>query len=298
MEQFLLETDDNTVLAVHTFDVEQPRAVVQIIHGMEEHQERYEGFATFLNSKGYSVVTSDLRGHGMTAKDLGHFKNKNGHIALISDQIKIRDFIDERYDGLPVYLFAHSMGTIISRVLLQTQSQRYQRVVLSGYPYYQTAMPLGVFLTDIIRLLRGPKYKSGFIQKISIGVFNKKIPDAKTDVDWVCANEATIRAYIDDPYCGIGFTCSAFNDLYHLMIKMHKPELYKNVNSDMQLLMLRGIDDPCTGGETGTADSIEVLKRAGFNQIRRIDYPDMRHEILNEKDYQIVYNDVADFFGE
>lgn len=298
MEQFLLETDDNAVLAVHTFDVENPRAVVQIIHGMEEHQERYEDFAAFLNSNGYSVVTSDLRGHGMTAKDLGHFKDKNGYIALVSDQIKIRDFIDERCDGLPVYLFAHSMGTIISRVLLQTQSQRYQRVVLSGYPYYQTAMPFGVFLTDTIRLLRGPKYKSRFIQKISIGVFNKKISDAKTDVDWVCANEATIRAYIDDPYCGIGFTCSAFNDLYHLMIKMHKPELYKNVNSDMRLLMLRGIDDPCTGGETGTADSIEVLKMAGFNQIRRIDYSDMRHEILNEKDYQIVYNDIAEFFGE
>lgn len=298
MEQILLETDDNAVLAVHTFDVENPRAVVQIIHGMEEHQERYEGFAKFLNSKGYSVVTSDLRGHGMTAKDLGHFKDKKGHIALISDQIKIRDFIDERYDGIPVYLFAHSMGTIISRVLLQTQSQRYHRVVLSGYPYYQSATPFGIFLADIIRLLRGPKYKSRFIQEISIGMFNKKISDAKTNVDWVCANETTIRAYIDDPYCGIGFTCSAFNDLYHLMIKMHKSKLYKNVNSDMQLLMLRGIDDPCTGGETGTADSIEVLKRAGFNQIRRIDYPDMRHEILNEKDYQIVYNDIAEFFGE
>ena len=297
MQQFTQNTSDNAILSIHTFDIESPKAVIQIVHGMEEHQERYEAFASFLNQNGYSVVTSDLRGHGTTAKSLGHFKDKKGYLALVEDQMQIRAFIAERYPDTPVYLFAHSMGTIISRVLLQTESKQYQKVVLSGYPCYQLMTPIGIPMTAILRLLRGPEYKSKFIQNVSVGVFNKAISNPKTDIDWVCANTDTVQAYMNDPYCGIGFTCAAFNDLYHLVLQMHKPKAYKNVHTSLPLLMLCGIDDPCTGGQKGTADSIRVLSNAGFQQIERIDYPGMRHEILNEKDYQTVYQNILDFYN-
>lgn len=53
---------------------------------MEEHQERYEKFIKFLNENGFSVVSSDMRGHGTSAGFLGYFKDKNGYIELIEDQ--------------------------------------------------------------------------------------------------------------------------------------------------------------------------------------------------------------------
>lgn len=296
MEQFTINTADNYTLSVHTFDVTNPKAVIQIVHGMEEHQGRYENFADFLNQNGYSVVTSDLRGHGTTAKTLGHFKDKKGYLALINDQIQIRKFIADRYSDIPVYLFAHSMGTIISRVLLQTESKEYKKVVLSGYPCYQNMTPIGFPITALLRTLRGAEYKSKFVQNTSVGVFNKSIKNPKTEVDWVCKNPETVQAYLNDPYCGIGFTCAAFNDLYHLVTLMHKPKAYKNINTTMPILMLRGTDDPCTGNEKGAQDSIRILSAAGFQKIERIDYPNMRHEILNEKEYQTVYQNIADFF--
>lgn len=297
MQQYTINTADQTTLSIHFFPVENPKAVIQIIHGMEEHQERYEAFATFLNQNGYSVVTSDLRGHGTTAEHLGHFKDQKGYLALIEDQIQIRKWITKHNTGIPVYLFAHSMGTIISRVLLQTESMQYEKVALSGYPCYQTMSPAGIPVTTALRLLRGPKYKSKLVQHLSVELFNNAIKNPVTDADWVCANPDTVQAYLNDPYCGIGFTCSAFNDLYHLVIQMHKPKAYQNVHADMPILMLRGMEDPCTGGTKGTADSIRVLSKAGFTQIKRIDYPGMRHEILNEKEYTLVYQDIADFFN-
>lgn len=298
MKEFQMKTTDGYQLSVHIFPVEHPKAVVQIIHGMEEHQERYEKFAAFLNQNGYSVVTSDLRGHGTAAEDLGFFKEKNGHIALISDQVKIRKFIAMQFPNIPVYLFAHSMGTIISRVLLQTHSRDYEKVVLSGYPNFQKGSYPGLVVSSFLQLLRGPKYKSKFLQNSSVGIFNKAVKNPKTDVDWICYNPDTIKSYLQDPYCGIGFTCSAFHDLYSLVIQMHKPQAYKNVHKTMPILLLRGLDDPCVGKEKGALDSYHILSAAGFEQMKRIDYPNMRHEILNEKGYQVVYQNILEFFNE
>lgn len=298
MNKFQISSRDGYLLSLHTFEAAEPKAVIQVIHGMEEHQERYEDFARFLNDQGFTVVTSNMRGHGAETdpEDLGYFKDKNGYRELIHDQIHIRAFIRNRYPDLPVYLFAHSMGTIIARVLLQTQSKHYEKTVLSGYPNYQVHTALGIVCSAAIRTLRGPKYKSKFLQKSSVGIFNKSVENPRTETDWICANEETVERYQKDPYCGIGFTCSAFSDLFHLVTMMHKSSNYRNVNKDMPILCLRGEEDPCTGGDKGSDNSIRVLLDAGFVSIDEITYPGMRHEILNEKNHQQAYEDIADFY--
>ncbi len=298
MEKLFLDARDGYKLDVHVFEIKKAKAVVQIIHGMEEHQERYEPFIEFLNKNGFSVVSSDMRGHGNNAKDLGYFKDKNGYKELIADQVAVTEFIKTRFADLPVYIFAHSMGTIITRVLLQEHSENYAKVVLSGYPNYQKGTGTGIFLANLVKAFHGPKYKSKTIRKLSIGFFNNKIKNAKTEVDWICHNEETVQNYLNDPLCGFCFTCSAFNDLFNLVKLMHQPKRYKNVNKDMSLLMLRGVDDPCTGGEKGAKDSRDTLLKSGFSKLSFIDYANMRHEILNEKDRQLVYDDTLKFFNK
>lgn len=296
MEKIFISARDQYKLELHIFRVENAKAIIQIIHGMEEHQGRYENFIKYLNENGFTVVSSDIRGHGKNAKNLGYFKEKNGYIELIEDQKIITDYIKDKFKNLPIYIFAHSMGTIITRVLLQENSQNYKKVILSGYPNYQSGAYLGIIISNIVKFFYGAKYKSKLINSLSIGSFNKKINNPKTDIDWICHNEETVKSYIDDPYCGIGFTCSAFNDLFHLVIIMHNPKLYHNVNEDMQLLLLRGLDDPCVGGSHGAKTSSKILFNAGFRKIKNIDYPNMRHEILAEKDNKKVYNDVINFY--
>lgn len=296
MKKIILNASDSYELDVHIFEVEQPKAVVQVIHGMEEHQKRYENFIKFLNDNGFSVVSSNMRGHGESAPTLGFFKDKNGHKQLIQDQLTITHYIQEHFKNVPIYIFSHSMGTIITRVLLQQNSKLYSKVVLSGYPNYQSATPFGIFLSGLMKTFRGAKYKSKFLNTLSIGTFNKQIKNAKTPIDWICANDDTINNYLRDPYCGIGFTCSAFNDLFKLVSQMHKYKKYKNVNTNIPILLLRGEDDPCVGGVKGSADSIKVLNKAGFTNLTPIAYPGMRHEILNEKENIKVYKDVLNFY--
>lgn len=297
MEKVVLTSRDGYKLDVHVFEVENAKAVVQVIHGMEEHQGRYENFIKVLNENGFSVVSSDMRGHGISAENLGYFKEKDGYVELIEDQKVITNFIKERFSNFKIYIFAHSMGTIITRVLLQENSKEYKKVVLSGYPNYQNGAYLGIFIANIIRLLYGPKYKSKLISWLGIDSFNRKIKNPKTKYDWISHNEENVREYINDPYCGIGFSCSAFSDLFYLVILMHKRKLYNDVNKQMKLLLLRGVDDPCTGGDKGAKDSLNVLTKVGFDKIQSIDYSGMRHEILAEKENQKVYDDIIKFYN-
>lgn len=296
-ERVLLKTKDDYTLCLHVFEVEQPKGYVQIIHGMEEHQERYEPLVDRLNEAGYTVVSSNMRGHGETAPTLGYFGEEAGCRELLADQIRITAYIRRRFGVDRVILFAHSMGTIIARNLLQTQSKRYEKVILSGYPHNNSAAGFGIFLTEVMKKRRGGEYYSEMVQKLAIGSMNREIPDHKTDLDWISVNEENVQAFMDDPYCGHGFRVAAFNDLFRLVKNMARVERFRGVQEDLPILAIRGAEDPCTGGDRGSAESLLTLQEAGFHYIVSICYSGMRHEILNEKNNEKVYQDILNFLG-
>ena len=295
MEKVKLLVKDNYELNLHIFEVSNPKGYIQIIHGMEEHQERYERLIKDLNSLGYTVISSNMRGHGEDAPLLGFFKEDKGYTYLLSDQKEITKYICERFKTNKVIILAHSMGTIITRNLLQTESKNYEKVILSGYPCPQHFINLGLGLTSLIKKIKGPKYYSKLVENMSIEQFNKQIKKTKTNVDWISFNEENVNEYINDKYCGHGFTVSAFNDLFHLAKNMSKSDRYVNVNNKLPLLLLRGDSDPCTGYDKGSKKSIEILENAGFENIKMIKYEHMRHEILNEINYKDVHKDIMKF---
>ena len=239
-----------------------------------------------------------MRGHGTGAPELGFFKEKDGYKLLLSDQKRITDYIKERFGVQKVCIFAHSMGTIIARNLLQTESNKYEKVVLSGYPYHpgKAAVAAGFLLTDVIGFFKGPKYHSKLVQAASTGSFNKKIENPKTELDWLSVNEENVAKYLDDPYCGHGFSVAAYHDLFSLVSNMEKVSAYKHVNKMLPILMLRGKEDPSTGFDKGAAQSVATLRAAGFARIKTIDYANMRHEILNEAEKQKVIKDIICFY--
>ena len=297
MKEIKLNAVDNYALNIHIFEVNNPKGYIQVIHGMEEHQERYEPFIEKLNEIGYTVISSNMRGHGDDAPLLGFFKDKDGYKYLLSDQETITKYIMDTYNTKKVIIFAHSMGTIITRNLMQKNSQNYEKVILSGFPKIEPMAGFGLFLANIIKLFKGPRYFAKGIVKTAVGSFNKGIKNPKTPVDWISYNEDNVDKYLLDPYCGHGFKISAFCDLFHLVINMGKPKLYTNVNNELPLLLISGQDDPCTGGVKGVNGSIKVLNKAGFKEIHEISYPKMRHEILNEKNNDKVINDILNFLG-
>ena len=69
------------------------RGLVQLVHGMAEHVDRYEPFARFLTDHGFSVCANDHVGHGRTAADpadLGHISLRHGEDILVEDVHELR----------------------------------------------------------------------------------------------------------------------------------------------------------------------------------------------------------------
>ena len=73
----IISSSDGLSIAILVCEPEtEPKAIVQIAHGMAEHKERYIAFMSFLADHGYICVINDHRGHGESVKvfdDLGYF---------------------------------------------------------------------------------------------------------------------------------------------------------------------------------------------------------------------------------
>ena len=294
-EDILRDPQTGYELAFRIYEVEKPKAIVKCIHGMEEHQGRYQGFAEFLQKNGYTVVTADLRGHGPNAQKLSHIADKRGDKLLIHDEELFLEYIKEKYPNVPLILFGHSMGTIIARRVLANHSKEYQKVVLSGYPNPQAIGSIGAALSAFIGVFKKRTGYSKLLTSMVLGPFVKAIDNAKSPLEWLSYNEANQEYYANDPLCGAEFTIGSYNALFHMVGDISKAKLYKDVKEDLPIYLISGEDDPCTGGEKGRKASITVLEKAGFKCLKVDTLNHMRHEILNETDKEKVQQMILDF---
>ena len=295
-EELKLPSVDGYELSLAVFKAEKSKGVIQMIHGMEEHKERYYPFCEFLAKNGISSVISDLRGHGKDAPLLSHISNKYGEKLLIDDQNEIRKYIAREFEDVPLYLFGHSMGTIIARVLLQSQGKKYKKVALSGYVCPNSNADLGAILVSCISLFKGAKGHSKLINDMAMGPFTKAIKERKTDLDWLSYNEENVRKYIEDPLCGVEFTLGSYHTLMKLLSQMAKAKRFAKVDPALPIYLISGKDDPCTGGEKGRNASRNILLKAGYKNIEVNTVENMRHEILNEKDNKQIYEALLAFY--
>jgi len=276
---------------------EAPKAVVFCVHGMQEHQKRYEGFAKYLNSRGIACITYDLPGHGPDCpqEDLGYFGDKDGWFNLVDSAVEIAKLAHKEFPNAPVIYFGHSMGTMIGRTFLQDYDTLIDGMILSGAPNYVGASKAGIGMAKIVAAFKGKKGHSHLLDNMATGGFNKGIENPRTPLDWLSYNEPNVDTYIADPLCGFSFTNQGYLDLFKGMGYMHDPKRFHCTKPNLPIWFFSGEDDPCRGGDTGFADSIQSVKQAGYKNVTSTLYPGMRHETMHEKGADDVMKNVADW---
>jgi alpha-beta hydrolase superfamily lysophospholipase len=113
---FTLTEPDGVDLFVYCWLPSEPKAVVQIAHGLAEHAGRYARLADALTSAGYAVYANDHRGHGRTVKaadDLGFFAERDGWRKCVDDLWQLNRHVAAAHPGLPIVLLGHSMGSTL-----------------------------------------------------------------------------------------------------------------------------------------------------------------------------------------
>ena len=277
-----------------------PRAVVQIVHGMSEHVERYAPFAEFLVGRGFVVCANDHVGHGKTAgeRDLGHMPLANGADVLVEDVHALREKVCERYPHARHVMFGHSMGSFVTRVYLTRHADGLSAAILCGtgqQPRIQTVA--GRVITRLIAQIRGERHVSRFVDSLGAGAYGRAIKDARTDVDWISSDPDVVDEYIADPLCGQPFTVGAYATLASLVADATDARLARRVPKDLPLLFVAGAEDPVGDCGRGVARAVDEYRNAGVRLVEMGIYPGARHEILNEPCRDAVWHDVEEFLA-
>lgn len=289
---------DNLSISVAMFIPDgEIKGIFQVSHGMAEHKERYYDFLEYLTNQGYVSIISDHRGHGGSVKgpeDLGHFYDDSAEY-IVEDLHQVTSYVKKLYPDKEMILFGHSMGSMVVRKYIKKYDEDIDKLIVCGSPSKNTFVGLAIFIIKIMKIFKDEKYKSNFIQNLAIGNYNKSVKDAKSNNSWICANNETVEKYDNDELCGFKFTLNGFENLFKLMKDIYIKEGWTVKNKEMPILFIAGSDDPVIINEKKWKESQEFLKKVGYSNVKGKLYKGLRHEILNEKNKQEIYNDIIQF---
>lgn len=300
--EFTLQSKyDNLALSCAEYTAEgvtqtNAKGVVQIVHGMCEYKERYEGFIDYLTQNGYIVFAHDHRGHGgsVTANEnLGYFGDKKGE-AIVDDAALVTDEIRRLYPGLSVTLFGHSMGSLVVRAYIQKYEEKIDKLIVCGSPSKNSLAGFGLMLNGVISAFRGKKYRSRLMANASTGGGDDKFPGEGKNA-WLTRDKTVVEKYNADEKCNFVFSCNGFSNLLHLVKNAYKKKKYPAKNSDLPIFFMAGADDPVIGSEKKWLAAQQFLRDVGYKNVTGKSYPKMRHEILNELGKEEVYADALAF---
>ena len=295
MEKISVTTGNKNTFYVSHYSIDtKPRAIVQILHGMAEHQRRYHDFINYLNHQGITVFIHDHLGHGnrVTEKNIkGFFAEQDGWNAVVNDAKSVSEIIKNLYPDVPLTLLGHSMGSYIGLALIELFNF-YDSCILSG-----SSKPSKILLLLQKILLNSEVKKNGLkgyskkIDKLIFGGFNKQIKGARTPHDWLSHDQNSVQDYLDDPLCGFMVTNSLWLDLAIGMESIYATKAIQAISNELPILLLAGANDPVGNNGKGPSQIYKLLHKLEKNVELKL-FEDMRHEALNELNNSKVYDHI------
>lgn len=279
METFILETPDEISLYVRKFLPEgDPKAAVQIQHGLAEHGGRYERFALALTAAGYVVYVPDARASGKSAAGAYGDWGRDGWSGWVGDMGLLNARIRQDYPALEVALFGHSLGSFGAQHYVLESSADVDALILSG------SGDVGPFAEAL----------SGDAPA-DLSAFNAPF-EQRTGFEWLTRDPIEVDKYVADPACGWSAPMPA--DLLSAVVASNQDQI-DNVRPDLPILLISGSQDP-VGGENGEGPTLvaERYTKAGVETVVNRIYPGARHELLNETNRDEVTADVVDFLDQ
>ncbi len=275
--------------------VGEPAGVVQILHGLGEHIDRYARFAAAANERGLLVVGHNHRGHGERAIRRGSFGDRDGWKLLEADALVVRDHIDDLAAGTPLVLLGHSMGSFLAQTFAMHYGGRIKGLLLSGstWPAKTSVLP-GRIAASVVALRTGRNGSSPFLDDLGFGAMNRRFAPNRTEFDWLSRDEAEVDRYVDDPLCGGPFTAGLWADMLGGMSGIGADSAITRIPSDLPILISGGSDDP-VGGENGMGALMLHYAQTMHSRLKLKIYPEGRHEMLNEINRDEVTADWLDW---
>ena len=295
-DRHFLSADHKNHIHVKIWEPEgNVQGVIQIAHGMIDYIERYTAMAEYFAKKGYVVAGNDHLGHGdsvLTKEDDGYFTEKNASRCVVEDMHKLTAIMKKKYPDVPYFLLGHSMGSFLSRRYITEYGYELNGVLLLGTGNQpDIVVKSGILLAKLVRLIKGERYRSPFLNHLMFGSYNARVVNPVTDKDWVCGNAEVIKEYVADEKCSYLFTVNGYLGLLDTIAYVKKVSNIRKVPRDLPVILAAGTKDP-VGGYGRDVKKLFVTYSRHFYDVELRLYEDCRHELHNELIQEDVFEDL------
>lgn len=270
----------------------EPKAVLQIVHGIAEYAARYDEFATIMAQQGFLVVAEDHMGHGDSVGNgaTGYFEG--GWFKAVADTHRLLSYTRMEFKDIPYVLLGHSMGSFMVRTLLAKYPKcGVSAAIICGTAWmHRGIINSGLAAAKLACKTEGADQPNKTLNNMMFGGYNRRVEHKRTDFDWLTRDAAVVDAYIEDPSCGFTITAGLARDMLTGMRYNQEPETLARMPKDLPVLFIAGGDDPVGNYGDGVVKTYKAFVKAGMKNVDMRIFPLCRHELLNEINRTEVYD--------
>jgi len=296
-----LLASDGQAIALYHWSVANPQAVILIAHGMGEHAQRYGDFARVLNEQGYAVIANDIRGHGETAQGNYGDMGADGWNRVLADAYELNCWTRSAYPDVPIVLFGHSMGSMMSQQYITRYAASIDGLILSGSPGFKAGFisRVSLWLAKFEAWRKGAAQQSNLLQKILFADSNKKFEAAgATGFEWLSRDKDQVDKYMQDDACGFVLGSGSLVDLFEGSRRSASRAAIEKIPKDLPIYIFSGADDPLHADQRDINRMLQAYYDQALTSITVKWYPSGRHEMLNEINADEVYQDIVSWLRQ
>lgn len=299
--QFKSADQVSNIHCVKWMPEEQPVGVLQLVHGMVEYIERYEGFAQFMCSKGFVVVGHDHIAHGgsvASEEEWGIVHVKHPSDVMVEDIYTHYKKTKEEYPELPYFILGHSMGSYMTRKCLCVKAKEMEDldgvIIMGTGTEAAITINMGLAMINILSFFRSDKHRSTMVRDMTYGAPYKRYDctGATLDNSWLTKDVEIVKKYYSDPKCTFVFSLGAYRGLVESTKFDNNMDNIAKMKKDLPIFFVSGADDPVGNCGKGVQQAYDKFEAAGMQDLSIKLYEGDRHEILNELDRETVYQDI------
>lgn len=272
------------------------KGVVQIHHGLGEHADRYEHFASFLAGQGFVVVVSDFVGHGRSLIDFeqGYFGEHDGPVHLVDDMHHLQMIVREKYPDAPYFMLGADLGSILIRKYMSVYGDFIEGVLLLGTLSKVEFCCFKRIYLRLLKIWKGPLHRAQQFSRYLRRGFNKKTHTI-SEMDWLTSDEHEKKKFLEDPMAHFAYTVQGYRDIIHTIQEVNSEKSIMNIPSYLSVYIGIGENDPMGAH---IKELLEKYKKIPIKDLTLEIFEGQRHALLFEKDKKKVYNSILKWLDD